>query len=564
MLDMQIKKIISSIKSAEKLDEKTVTDAQMRSTDWSFLFQDLDGWLVLGVQTDARGGYWIHSSLYPADQIDTLKATLPDFNVNPPSAAYSHVSSGDDHWIEPFWSEQKTFKTSEVPFYFSSRYDGHPRGKENVIEFNQLVTHSLNLSWSPRRNAFCVVNDLGEEVDKIKIVDSDEVKLVLIRRTALDKLLYLGNWVLVRYVSFSRWRALDHDFEQAQTSGIELANLDAKFQIRETGKPISWIEFRGAVITKAVTAKEKLLNWSFADDESADEKEFATFIVQDIKNSKLLKDYSIDPSNFSNYFTKSELPLEVSPVFFKPEVLDKYIGDRDRYDVENRNISCRGGWSLQTYDVNDQGQVHTYAIYLSKLPYREQLHWKQFNEEPKGTISRTAYKTDFLAEWPDETPLKNQLKAALERLSSLEFRGTPIWKPKGGSMTEGLRSLHQLRTENSNHWHDFVIALANATNEGFQQKALIAIASKIGTVDPQARTLGLLKQIISKFAPERLAETHTFLSTLQNSRGMGKAHGEWKTPEGSLVADAKEKFEKAIEAIKSLTEILETATTTLK
>ena len=74
-------------------------------------------------------------------------------------------------------------------------------------------------------------------------------------------------------------------------------------------------------------------------------------------------------------------------MFFKPQVLDKYKADREKYRLEDRTITCRNSWYLQTYDVNEAGQVHTYITYLGNLPIEEQRYWKAFNERPKAPIS---------------------------------------------------------------------------------------------------------------------------------------------------------------------------------
>jgi hypothetical protein len=530
----------------------------MFSRNWEFIFSDFDGWVVLYCSTLGQaGGYWIYPMLCPKDKIDSLKERLPSFSINQSSAAYGHVMSGDEHWLEPCWGNYEDFKKSEIPLFFYRQYYGNPKGKENYYEFNQLVTHPLDLHWSSIKNSYCSIDGQGEEIEKIKIINHDKFNLILIRRKTLDKLLHLGEWVLVRYFDFNRFKTDFPSFNSCTSKQYEPKEYEAKFEIRTCED--EYIEFRGAQIERPQTPKEQLLSWRISDDEEEEERKYADFIVQDWKNKKILKNYSIDPQNFANYFTKSDLPFETSPIFFKAEVLDKYKNNPDKYELTERTIACRGGWYLETYDINKYNQVHTYAVYLARLPYKEQLHWLQYNEEPKGNISKRAFQTDFEAKFPDEKSKLQLLQEALEKLGNLKVgeESHTIWSPKGGSWDSASKGLHYVNSENPNQWHDFIIALANATNEGFQVKPLRKIASSLGNDDEELGTLGLIKFILkSSNNEEKIPTIHGVLNELQKRRGKGKAHGNWDTPEGSLIEDANKRLQEVIFAIEELIHVL--------
>lgn len=116
----------------------------------------------------------------------------------------------------------------------------------------------------------------------------------------------------------------------------------------------------------------------------------------------------------SYYEPEDERCLEVTPAFFNAEVLSKYLTDPERYEVTERQITMRDGWSLRTYDINEAGQVHSYLVYLGELPVSEQLHWKAHNEPPKAPISGRAYTTDITGDWGPETAT-NRIKRLAER-----------------------------------------------------------------------------------------------------------------------------------------------------
>lgn len=126
----------------------------------------------------------------------------------------------------------------------------------------------------------------------------------------------------------------------------------------------------------------------------------AVFTAYDWRNGRIAK-ISTDPKATANYFNSEEnlLPFEQSPAFFRPEVLLKYKGDRDKYTVGERDVSCRSAWHLEGIDVNDAGQIHAYICYLRRLPYTEQLHWLSFSEKPKESISQRAFINDFQGEF---------------------------------------------------------------------------------------------------------------------------------------------------------------------
>ncbi|MBC8182862.1 hypothetical protein H8E88_17300 [candidate division KSB1 bacterium] len=560
MLETIFINLIERITQVQNSHKKSSDKDSFLSHNWEFIFSDFDGWIVLYCSTQKQaGGYWIYPMLHPKSNVETLKEQLQSFSLHPSSAAYGHVMSGDQHWLEPCWGNPEDFNNAEIPLFFSRQYYGNPKGKENYYEFNQLVTHPLDLHWSEKHHSYCRTDEQGDEVEKIKIIKHDEVNLILIRKKILEKLLYLGEWVLVRYFAFSRFNTEWPSFDPCTSEVCESKEYEVKFEIRKCKD--DYIEFRGAQIERPETPKEHLLSWSFDDNEEDAEKKYAEFVVQDWKNKRILKNYSIDPKKFANYFTKSNLPFETSPIFFKAEVLDKYKNNPDKYELTERTISCRGGWYLQTNDINKYNQVHTYAVYLARLPYKEQVHWLQYNEEPKGGISKRAFLTDFEAKFPDEKPKLQILQDALEALgkTTISDENLIIWAPKENSWEAASKGLHYVNSENPNQWHDFIIALANATNEGFLKKPLSKIAASFGNDDENLGTLGLIKFILNASNNEdKIPIIHGTLNDLRIKRGKGKAHGTWNTPEGSLIEDAAKRLQDVITAIEELKQVVGT------
>lgn len=71
-------------------------------------------------------------------------------------------------------------------------------------------------------------------------------------------------------------------------------------------------------------------------------------------------------------------PWQLSLVFFKREVLDKYYADSRKYDVQDGALT---GPSWFVHIDSDRGDNYVVMALkdLGKMPFKEQTHWKQYN-----------------------------------------------------------------------------------------------------------------------------------------------------------------------------------------
>jgi hypothetical protein len=199
-------------------------------------------------------------------------------------------------------------------------------------------------------------------------------------------------------------------------------------------------------------------------DESA--KQYASFKAYDWKNRKLAE-ISCAPSALASYFERdSPLPFQITPAFFRPEVLQRYKADPEKYTLQHRSISSRAGWHLQTYDVNEAGQVHTYLRYLGYLPYQEQLYWLSFNEWPKDSISKRAIQTDIHGEWTD---IPDPLVDLIGHVRSLDDEQPDWWLVRGDDLRA---TMHYPITTSPDEWGDSILAFDQLLVEGFAIKAI--------------------------------------------------------------------------------------------
>ena len=247
---------------------------------------------------------------------------------------------------------------------------------------------------------------------------------------------------------------------------------------------------RGIQIADIRIPQEKINNWFWGKRVNKSDKRYETYIAYDWKN-KIIREISCDPSCLANYFTESDLPFEITPAFFRPEVLSKYKSDREKYNLKSNSVTCRGAWYLKTFDINKAGQVHTYLIYLSYLPYEEQLHWKQYNEKPKASVSERAIKIDFEGQFYENYDPLRSLKYKLDKLYRWNVKW---WKLRDRNAPN---KVHYPYTASKDEWAEEILNLDQLLVEGFEEKWLRTQARNLGrNPNPKFRSLKLIEECL--------------------------------------------------------------------
>jgi hypothetical protein len=245
---------------------------------------------------------------------------------------------------------------------------------------------------------------------------------------------------------------------------------------------------RGFQIIRNEQPRKKMLK--IIDGKDKKEKKYEKFIAKDWKNNKI-EEIACNPKELDNYYTDTGKPFTTSPAFFKPEVLLKYKQDPEKYTLKQRSITCRGSWYLQTYDINHKtGQVHTYLKYLGDLPHSEQLHWKAYNESPKGGISERAIKTDFKAQWDLSYDPHSELIRALKQLDKQKKE---LWSCKDENLWD---QIHYPVTDNIKEWADEIHNLDKLAVEGINKSYLKKIAKSLNCLDSKLGSIQLLRAIL--------------------------------------------------------------------
>ena len=468
----------------------------------------------------------------------TLDDTTPDVLVRwqPPHSerlvSYSWIDpDGPVNLVREYSIEDRQFILDAESPIFRRSIDGVNDQYSLFWEPKQEYLHAIDAHWRPERKAYSKIDKQGDWLDLICVtvpdIDEDDgITLVSFQRDALDRYLAIRDMVLVQMFDFTLYRkpfGTNSSWDNSERSPLQQSE-QILFQ-QQTGTGI--IGTRGVqIIPPKLTrrAAEQRVRDSIA---WPGPNEFVEFITLDIRHGGV-RSVSSDPASTTTYFDMkdNELPLEVSPAFFRPDVLSKYRADQDKYPMTDNYISCRNAWGLR-YRVNDANQISAYICDLRNLPIKEQLYWKSFNEKPKAGLSQNAITTDFRGQWLSED---EPLPALKHILQAWHERQVPWWRLIDQS---ALDRITVPVSESRDEWQDAILVLCRTIVDGFDGKYLRKEAeTRDVDVEANLRSLGLLKQLVGKSENAQPKKTLPALHKLQQLRSKGgKTHA---VPQGGL------------------------------
>jgi hypothetical protein len=310
---------------------------------------------------------------------------------------------------------------------------------------------------------------------------------------------------------------------RAEVRAVDVRDVFGELRLRRGEQRVEEGVFRGVQVLRSLPARDRVLRRFQPED-----AEQVAFVIHDRKHG-VVREYPGDQVTPPGTPAEEDWPELISPAYFRPEVLSKYKGDPDKYELTDTTLDCRGGWSLRSYDVNDAGQVHAYLGDLWELPRSEQLYWRSFNEEPKSGMAERAIAQDFERRpWEGPDPLR-ELKQTLIGFPRATHGGAPveIWSLGGGEPRRAFGRLHYVATESRKEWEDQVRELAKVVVEGLHERPIRAVARALEVDDPDLRSIKLLRKCLEAAGvdPALVAAVHDPLAKLSGLRSTsGAAH----------------------------------------
>lgn len=474
------------------------------------------------------GQTFVNAALAPLSNLTPeAVAELEHAHIDPMSHwALEHVSGGGEpdrmYLADPLDHRGCNALVGGEQLVFRRHFTDVDKGPTRT-ELSQRLVQALELYFMEEHAAYCRLNAEGDVEPIIRLhnlsseAGQSSAMLVTMDAEQLHRYMAVTETALVLKFDFTRYRPTGgfggwHEPQRSEHTGDDLCY--------HTGIQDNASFVNGALVIRPVLTKNMIIARSRREWHDTD-KQYATFKANDWKNGSLAE-ISCAPTALASYFEKeSSLPFQTTPAFFKPDVLLKYKSDPEKYTLEHRSISARGGWYLKSYDVNDAGQVHAYLYDLAKLPYSEQLYWQSFNEWPKSGISKRAFESDFEGSF---TSIPDPLLDLKYEISKLDKLRPDWWKSRG---EDAAAAVHYPITASPEEWSNALLALDQFVVEGFVVKALrTRLQSAEGKPDAAWGSVRLLQACLSNLglSEDDAAATVEPLKQLHFLRSKVKGH----------------------------------------
>jgi hypothetical protein len=453
-------------------------------------------------------------------------------------ASYVWGAGRDDVWLaRQTDSDGSGGLKGVIRLVFGRTFEGWSGSDRTYFEINQEYTHVTGIHWRAEQRAYCRYDANGDLGQVVSITArSDDVKDVLCVSFAwapLEEYLAATNSSLIRWFDFTLLRR--GNFIMWPDGPETVTRESDRFLYRQKVIPGVAAYTTGVQIISPRRPNSAIFSGLRG---GRNDKKYVEFIAQDWRNKRLAK-ISTDPKATTNYFEAhgNSLPFELSPAFFKPEVILKYKTDKDKYTVGEREITCRAAWHLKGFDVNEAGQVFAYICYLRNLPYAEQVHWHSYNEAPKAGISERAIINDFKGEF---TTFKDPLGEVLSIVRSWQDAAVPWWTLRDARLPERVSTP---LTTSRDEWADAFMDLSKLVVEGFVITAIRARLEKLEIAYGQKeQSVALLERLINGNDESTAKQPLTGLRTVQHIRTKVKGHAAGREVE-ALVQEVLAKHE---------------------
>ena len=407
--------------------------------------------------------------------------------------------------------------------------NGHDDGFDFLVK--AIYFHSLQQWQFHVSQEFVFLFSLFREKDgsyyaidkcgrKEQVVDVDE-NVIKFRTSYLMRYMAARQMLYVQFIDSRRSSSPNYPM-RAENIGTEnhqgdVHHYEIWYQSTESRDYLFSMLYARSIVRPDDVSKCKI--WPYEDDESEDYPEFA---IEELPNGDLER-FSCNPDKLGNYFGENpNAPQYLTPVFFSPDVLDRYRGNPN-FQVTERSLSCGTQWKLEIDNAISE-RVMVYLGDLGRdLPASERRHFLDHEISPTGQhISETAVAQDFFCSFDAPMGPVTALFSArckLDEAWATRF-GHPLYRPAHPDEND-MEKLIRIPAGNGRQEFDTVILNLTKYCIDYIDESALSVCENGGSINKLESTLRELK-IDADIKP---------LRDLQNVRSSSIAHAKGKNYE---------------------------------
>lgn len=288
----------------------------------------------------------------------------------------------------------------ESLLYYREFYGIH----KPFVELSQEFVLLNNLYFDEQKKAYCAILKNGTAEEVVRVSEDD---------TFLIKLPYLTRYAAAKQMAVVLFYDIEMKFDVATTE-LGVKEFSDKHKNENVFYQIWGSDLIMPQNAYSVLRGKKIIYprpvetcgyWPFEKEE-----EFVDFVIGLDENCNE-KSFTCNPDKLADYFGNNPgAPHYLTPVFFKREVLQKYILQPNLYSIRDGYLECKGLWGIEI-DNHHKDVISVYLGDLGRgLPESERLYWKSFNIVSDEGISTISFKRDFLCVPADSDKIDHKFK----------------------------------------------------------------------------------------------------------------------------------------------------------
>lgn len=392
--------------------------------------------------------------------------------------------------------------------------------EEDYIELSQEFILLNNLRYNKNSKSYWAMYENGESEEAVKYIDDTTIQI---------KMKFLRNYSAAKQMAILLFFDIRTKFDgEISGFGLEEFNIESKDNGLFYGLWGGDMNFPTYVYSVLMGKKilmpapiEECGYWPYEKEES-----YEDFIIGVDEFGKEIFN-TCNPDKLNNYFgSNPDAPMYLTPVFFKRDVLQKYVNKPELYEIRDGYLSCQSLWGIEI----DNHHKNCIAVYLGDLgrdlPESERGYWKSYNIVGEEGVSQVSFQRDFCNIFTESNMEDHKFQDLYGSLIKQwnEKYGWDLYLPLSAEDQYNLTQIRIPLGESQPEFDQLVLSLVKVLIDSLNEKQLIIP----GDVQTDIKGISKLEKWIKSNEAVGYENHIKFLRDLQKLRSTGSGHRKGK------------------------------------